>query len=66
MNTFLVSLCVKGLPRGPNGKEYTCDTGYARDVGSLAGLGRPSGERNGNPFQHSCLENFMDGGTWWV
>ena len=23
-----------------------------------------SGERNGNPFQYSCLENFMDRGAW--
>ena len=25
---------------------------------------RSSGERNGNPFQYSCLENPMDGGAW--
>ena len=24
------------------------------------------GERNGNPLQYSCLENFMDRGTWWA
>ena len=24
------------------------------------------GEGNGNPFQYSCLENSMDGGTWWA
>ena len=24
------------------------------------------GERNGNPFQYSCLENPMDGGAWWA
>ena len=23
------------------------------------------GEGNGNPLQYSCLENPMDGGTWW-
>ena len=23
-------------------------------------------EGNGNPFQDSCLENSMDGGTWWA
>ena len=21
---------------------------------------------NGNPLQYSCLENSMDGGTWWA
>ena len=24
------------------------------------------GEGNGDPFQHSCLENPMDGGAWWA
>ena len=24
------------------------------------------GERNGNPFQYSCLENPMDRGAWWA
>ena len=23
------------------------------------------GKGNGNPLQYSCLENPMDGGTWW-
>ena len=23
-------------------------------------------EGNGNPLQYSCLENSMDGGTWWA
>ena len=26
----------------------------------------PIGERNGNPFQCSCLENPMDRGAWWT
>ena len=26
----------------------------------------PPGERNGNPLQHSCLNNPMDGGAWWA
>ena len=31
-------------------------------------LGREDspGEGNGNPLQYSCLENPMDGGTWWA
>ena len=28
------------------------------------GLGRSSGEGNGNPLQYSCLENSMDRGAW--
>ena len=30
------------------------------DPGSIPGLGRSSGEENGNPLQYSCLENPMD------
>ena len=26
----------------------------------------PPGERNGNPLQHSCLENSKDRGSWWA
>ena len=37
----------------------------ARDVGFIPGSGRSSGVGNGNPLQYSCLENFMDRGTWW-
>ena len=24
------------------------------------------GDSNGTPLQYSCLENPMDGGTWWA
>ena len=37
-----------------------------RDVGSIPGSGRSPGGRHGNPFQYSCLENFMDRGAWWA
>ena len=46
---------------GSNGKASTCN---ARDPGSIPGSGRSPGEGNGNPLQHSCLENPMDGGAW--
>ena len=32
----------------------------AGDAGSVPGLGQSLGEGNGNPLQHSCLENPMD------
>jgi len=32
----------------------------------IPGSGRSPGEGNGNPLQYSCLENPMDGGTWWA
>ena len=35
-----------------------------RRRGLNPGLGRASGEGNGNPLQYSCLENPMDRGTW--
>ena len=34
------------------------------DPSSIPGSGRSPGEGNGNPLQHSCLENSMDGGDW--
>ena len=37
----------------------------AGDLGSVPGLGSSSGEGNGDPLQYSCLDNPMDGGTWW-
>ena len=35
------------------------------DLGLIPGLGRSSGEGNGNPLLHSCRENPMDRGAWW-
>ena len=48
----------RGLPRWLSGKESACD---ARDLCSILGWGRASGEGNDNPLQYSCLENPMDG-----
>ena len=45
---------------GSDGKASAYNAG---DWGSIPGLGRSSGERNGNPLQYSCLENPMDGGA---
>ena len=36
----------------------------AGDSGSIPGLGRSSGEGNGNPLQYSCLESPMGRGAW--
>ena len=44
-------------------KVSACNVG---DLGSIPGWGRSPGEGNGNPLQHSCLENPMDGGAWWA
>ena len=40
-----------------------CNVG---DPGSIPGSGRSSEEGNGNPLQYPCLENPMDGGTWYA
>ena len=36
----------------------------AEGTGSIPGLGRSSGEGNGNPLQYSYLENSRDRGAW--
>ena len=52
---FLSSSVVENPPA--NGR-------VAGDAGSVAGLGRPLEEGNGNPLQYSCLGNPMKRGTW--
>ena len=54
------------LPRRLSGKESTCTSGDAGSAGLTLGLGRSPGERNGNPLQYSCLENFMFRGAQWA
>ena len=47
-------------------KNQPGSTGDVRAMGSIPGLGRSSGEGNGNAFQYPCLENPMDRGAWWA
>ena len=47
----------EGFPGGSDGKASACS---ARDPGLIPGLGRSPGEGNGNPLQHSCMENSVD------
>ena len=35
-------------------------------LGLIPGSGRSPGEKNGNPFWYSCLENSMERGAWWA
>jgi len=49
-----------GCKGGTSGKKPIANAGDVSDMGSIPGLGRSSGEGNGNPFQYSCLENLMD------
>ena len=49
------------LPFSSEGRASACNAG---DSGSIPGSGRSSGEGNGNPFRHSCLENLIDREAW--
>ena len=46
-----------GFPCGSAGKDSACNVG---ELGSIPGLGRFPGERNGYLLQHSVLNNSMD------
>ena len=50
-----------GFSGGSDGQKSACNVG---DLGSVTGLGRSSGERNGNSRQYSVLENSLDRETW--
>ena len=47
----------------PGGSDSKASARNAGDLGSIPGSGITPGEGNGNPLQHSCLENPMDGGA---
>ena len=47
-------------------KNLPTNTGNSREIGSIPGSGRSSGEGNGNLLQCYCLENPRDGGAWWA
>ena len=51
-----------GFPCSSAGKESACSAG---DEGSIPGLGRSSGEGNGNPL-HILAWKIMDRGAWWA
>ena len=53
----------EGLLGGSVVKNLPTNVG---DMGSIPGLGRSPGEGNGNPLQHSFMENSMDRGAWWA
>ena len=52
---------LSGFPGASAGKASACNMGA---LGLIPGLGRSSGEGNGNPLQYSCLGNPMDRGGW--
>ena len=58
--TFLMD-----FPCGSVVKNPPANAGDIRDMGSVPGLGRSSGEGHGNPLQYFYLENPMIRGAWW-
>ena len=63
LNYSFIQLYAQGFPGGSEGKASACNAG---DPGSIPGLGRSLGERNGNPLQYSCLENPIYRGACWA
>ena len=45
----------EGFPGGASGKERAANAGDLRDVDSVPGSPRSSGEGNGNLLQYACL-----------
>ena len=54
-----ISSQFQGFCGGSDDKESACNAG---DPGSIPESEKSPGEGNGNPLQHSCLENSMDRG----
>ena len=54
----------RASPGGTVIKNLSANAGDAGHVGSTPGCRRSPGEGNGNPLQHSYLENPMDRGAW--
>ena len=59
-----ISSCNLGPKGFPGGTVVKNPPASAGDMGSIPGLGRSPGIRNGNPLQYSYLENSMDRGAW--
>ena len=57
---------IKHLTGFPGGAVVKNPPARAGDSDSIAGLGRPPEEGNGNTLQYACLGNPMDRGTWWA
>ena len=61
IHMFLGLQFLSHFPGGSEGKKSAFSEG---DRGSIPASGRSPGEGNGNPLQHSCLENSMDRGAY--
>jgi len=61
MIIYITPFSIHDFPGGSNDKVSAYNMG---DQGSIPGSGSSPAEGNGNPLQHSCLENPMDRGAW--
>ena len=61
VNLYLSQILYLGFPGSSVVKTPSANAG---EVGLISGLGRSTGDGNGNPLQYSCLENSMDRGAW--
>ena len=61
---FCWSRMSESFPGDSAVKNPPTNAGDAGDSHSIPGLGRSPEGGNGNPFQYSCLENFMDRGDY--
>ena len=64
IDLFLFSPLNSAQHSFPGGSEVKASACSAGDLGLIPGSGRSPGEGNGNPLQHSCLENPMERGAW--
>ena len=53
-----------GFPSGAVVKSPPANTGHAKDMGSISGLGRSPGVKNGQPTPVFLPGNPMDSGAW--
>ena len=59
-----IYICVNLKVDFPGGSVVKNLPAKLGDAGSVPGLGRSSGEGNGNSHQYFCLGNPMDRGFW--
>ena len=64
LSTYCLSISQPepGLPKRLSGKEFSRQYRRHRKLWSV----RSPGIGNGNSFHYSCLQNFMDKGSWWA
>ena len=56
-------MTIWGFPGGSDSKESAYTAGDLCLIPEMEGSPE---EGNGDPLQHSCLENSMDRGAWWA